>query len=155
MAIYRGCEVPEDLFFDVSRDVWVRFEHGGEVTLGMTDPAQSRCGRLVSLRFKKIGREVERGQSLATVESAKWVGPFPAVISGEILATNESGFRQDILAANKDPYGQGWLVRLKPTRLESEGGSLVTGAAAVDRYRERIDAQKLHCYRCADEGAGS
>jgi glycine cleavage system H protein len=118
----------------------------------MTDPAQSRCGRLVSLRFKKIGRKVERGQSLATVESAKWVGPFPAVISGEILTTNESGFREDILAANKDPYGRGWLVRLKPTRLEGERGSLVTGAEAVDLYRERMDAQKLHCYRCADEG---
>lgn len=120
----------------------------------MTDPAQTRCGRVVSLRFKAPGRRVARGQSLATIESAKWVGPFPAVLSGVIEATNEAAFRRDILAANKDPYGQGWLVRLRPDRLEAERAFLLTGAEAVERYRRRIDDNGINCMRCAEGADG-
>lgn len=152
--VYRGCELPEELWYDVERDVWARFEGDGSVTLGMTDPAQSRCGKVVALRFKPVGRRVARGQSLATVESAKWVGPFPAVLSGEITATNEEAFRRDILAANRDPYGVGWLVRLRPDRLAAERSALVTGAAARERYRARIDEAGINCMRCAEPAAG-
>lgn len=139
----------------MERDVWARFDGDGLVTLGMTDPAQTRCGKVVSIRFKAVGRRVSRGQSLATIESAKWVGPFPAVVSGEIVATNETAFRQDLLVANKDPYGAGWLVRLRPTNLEAERSALVTGADAVERYRKRIDAQKINCFRCAEGSNGA
>lgn len=150
MAVFAGCDVPEDLHYDVERDVWARFEPGGEVTLGMTDPAQTRCGKVVSIRFKAVGRRVARGQSLATIESAKWVGPFPAVLSGEIVETNEAVFRADILAANKDPYGSGWLVRIRPAALEAEREALVTGTEALERYKDRIAQLKVKCFRCAD-----
>lgn len=120
----------------------------------MTDPAQTRCGKIVSVRFKAVGRRVACGQSLATIESAKWVGPFLAVLSGVIAANNEATFRSDILAANKDPYGAGWLVRLEPTAWESERGRLLAGPAALERYRSRIDALGISCMRCADGGAG-
>jgi len=150
VSFHRGCEIPDDLFYDVDHDVWVRFEDGGDVTLGMTDPAQSRCGKLVNIRFKRVGRSIRRGQSLATIESAKWVGPFPAVLSGEIVANNASRFEQDILAANKDPYGRGWLARLRPIDIEAERGTLQPGSVAIDRYRERIDEMDLQCFRCAE-----
>lgn len=150
MGIYEGCDIPEELYYEVERDVWARPEAGGDVTLGMTDPAQSRCGKLVSIRFKPVGRRVRRGQSLVTLESAKWVGPFPAVLSGEIVATNEAAFRADILLANKDPYGAGWLVKMRPTDFEAERGFLVTGAEAFERYRARIAELKVKCFRCAE-----
>lgn len=150
--IYRGCELPEDLVYDVDQDVWARPEADGSVTLGLTDPAQTRCGKLVAIRFKAVGRRVPRGQSLATIESAKWVGPFPAVVSGVIAATNEAAFRADILVANRDPYGAGWLVRVTPTAWAEERARLLTGAAAVERYRARIDRYDVNCFRCA-EGA--
>jgi glycine cleavage system H protein len=152
---YRGCELPEELFYDVERDVWARVEGDGSATLGMTDPAQSRCGKVVSVRFKAVGRRVGRGQSLATIESAKWVGPFPAILSGQIVATNEAAFRRDVLIANKDPYGAGWLVRIRPDRLAEERAALLTGAAALERYRARIDQAGINCMRCADDGGGS
>jgi glycine cleavage system H protein len=135
----------------VERDVWARFEADGTVTLGMTDPAQTRCGRVVSVRFKAVGRRVARGQSLATIESAKWVGPFPAVLSGVIAGTNDPAFRRDVLVANRDPYGEGWLVRLDPDRLDAERDALVTGPEALARYRARIDTHGLDCMRCAPE----
>lgn len=154
MAVYNGCDIPEALYYDIERDVWVRFEADREATLGMTDVAQTRCGKVVSIRFKPVGRRVRRGQSLATIESARWVGPFPAVLSGEIVATNEAGFRADILVANKDPYEAGWLVRLRPTNLEAERGELVSGAEAVEPYRARIAEYKVICFRCAEGSDG-
>lgn len=150
MGVFSGCDIPEALHYDVEHDVWARFDASGEITLGMTDPAQTRCGKLVSVRFKKVGRHVPRGQSLATIESAKWVGPFPAVLSGEIVANNEAAFRDDILVANKDPYGAGWLVRIRPSDAESESQELVTGQEASLRYQARIAALEIHCYRCAE-----
>lgn len=146
--------MPEELAYDVERDVWARPEADGTVTLGMTDPAQTRCGKIVSIRWKPVGRTVRRGQSLATIESAKWVGPFPAVVSGVIAAHNEATFREDILSANRDPYGRGWLVRLRPTDWEAERATLVTGAVAAERYRARIDAQGVSCFRCAEAPDG-
>lgn len=148
--VYQGCWVPPELAYDIERDVWARFEEDGTVTLGMTDIAQTKAGKLVSILFKAPGRVLRSGQSAATVESAKWVGPFPTPLSGEIVANNEAMFDKDILIANRDPYGAGWLVRLKPAALEEERALLIPGRDAFAAIRSRIDHDKLRCYRCAD-----
>jgi glycine cleavage system H protein len=146
---WRGCVIPDDVLYDVERHVWVRLE-GGEAVLGMTDVAQTIGGKLVHVTWKRPGKVVERGRPLAVIESAKWVGPFPSPLTGEIVATNEATFARDVLVANRDPYGEGWLVRLRPTRLEEERGGLLDGEAAYERYREVIEAEEITCFRCAD-----
>lgn len=148
--VYQGCWVPPELAYDVENDVWARFEEDGTVTLGMTDVAQTKAGKLVSILFKAPGKVLRSGQSAATVESAKWVGPFPTPLSGEVVATNEGAFNRDILIANRDPYGEGWLVRLKPTALDEERTRLTPGREAFAAMRDRIDRDKVRCYRCAD-----
>lgn len=148
--VYRGCEIPPELEYDLERDVWARFEADGTVTLGMTDIAQARAGKVVSILFKAPGKNLRSGQSAATVESAKWVGPFPTPLSGEIVATNEATFAKDVLIANRDPYGAGWIVRLRPTALDEERSKLVSGREAFAAIRERIDRDKVSCMRCAD-----
>lgn len=148
--IYYGCDIPEDLFFDFERDLWVRFEADGAATLGMTDTAQTRGGKLVNIEFKKIGRVLRQGQSAATIESAKWVGPFPMPFGGEVLATNAEAFKRDILIANRDPYGAGWLVRVRPTDLDAERGHLISGEAAAEKYKQRIVELNIKCFRCID-----
>lgn len=150
MPIFYGCDIPEDLYFDYDRDLWVRFEADGSATLGMTDTAQTRGGKLVNIQFKKVGKALKAGQSAAIIESAKWVGPFPMPFAGEIVAVNEAGFRDDILIANRDPYGAGWLVRVRPLDLAAERGHLVTGAEAFERYKQRILETGLKCFRCVD-----
>lgn len=150
MRVYRGCAFPDDLFFDVDQDVWVRFEDDGTVTCGMTDPAQARCGKVVAVSFRAVGREIARGRPLATIESGKWVGPFPAPLTGIIVATNDAAFARDILILNRDPYGQGWLVRLRPTTLADERGSLRDAQQAFALYRPKIDQWGVNCLRCAD-----
>ncbi|HMR97734.1 MAG TPA: hypothetical protein PKE62_00660 [Anaerolineales bacterium] len=147
--IYYACDIPEDLTYDIERDVWIRFD--GEIaTLGMTDVAQTRCGKFAAVSFRSVGKKVEQGKTLATIESAKWVGPFPAPFSCEIVEVNESGFARDILLANKDPYGIGWLVKVRPMNLEAESSHLVTGEAAAEKYKERIKELKVNCLRCID-----
>jgi glycine cleavage system H protein len=144
-----GCAIPEDLLYDVDQHVWVRFE-GDEAVVGMTDVSQTMCGRFVQLTWKRPGRAIRRGRSLAVVESAKWVGPVPAPLSGELVANNEEAFEADIAIANRDPYGEGWLVRIAPTDLDTELGLLLDGAAAFERYREFIEENEVRCFRCED-----
>jgi len=147
--IYYACDIPEDLYYDIERDVWIRFD-GDVATLGMTDVAQTRCGKFAAISFRNLGKKVEQGKALATVESAKWVGPFPAPFSCEIVATNEEGFSKNILLANKEPYTDGWLVKVRPIDLESERGHLVTGVEAFEKYKARIQELKVNCLRCID-----
>jgi len=147
--IYYACDIPESLYYDIERDVWIRFE-GEFATLGMTDVAQTRCGKFAALSFRDIGKKVKQGKALVTIESAKWVGPFPAPFSCEIVETNEASFAKDILLANKEPYADGWLIKVKPTNFEAERGHLVTGDEAFKKYKARIQELKINCLRCID-----
>jgi glycine cleavage system H protein len=147
--IYYACDIPDDLTYDVERDVWIRFE-GETAVLGMTDVAQTRCGKIAAISFRDVGKKVLQGKPLATIESAKWVGPFPAPFSCEIVETNEAAFAGDILTANKEPYTTGWLVRVRPTNLEVEGAHLVSGAEAFEKYKARIQELKVNCLRCIE-----
>lgn len=144
-----GCVIPEGLLYDVQRNVWARLD-GDQVVLGMTDVAQTMCGKFVAITWKKPGRTVPRGRTLAVIESSKWAGPFPSPLTGEIAATNQAAFDDDILLSNRDPYGAGWLIRLRPTRLADELPDLVDGRAAFEQYRAFIEANDIRCFRCAD-----
>ena len=145
-----GCVVPDDLLYDLDRDVWVRRLESGEVECGMTDVAQTRCGRFVGVSWKHPGKVVNQGRPMAVIESAKWVGPFPAPLSGQITSDNRLAFEADIAIANRDPYGAGWLVRLRPTEFEGESGHLVDGDAAFEHYRKIIEEEGIRCFRCED-----
>ncbi|MFQ5614082.1 MAG: glycine cleavage system protein H [Anaerolineae bacterium] len=151
MAIYYGCDIPEELHYHPEYDSWVRFESDDTATLGMTDVAQTAAGKLLHIRFKAIGRQVRAGKSAATIESAKWVGPFRAPFDLEILATNLEMFAQDVLIANKDPYGRGWLVKVRVLQPQTARQSLITGAEAVAHFQQRIQDNDIRCFRCADD----
>ena len=127
----------------------MRFEDN-VARMGLTDVAQTRMGKMVSIRFKKVGKRVAAGKSIATVESAKWVGPIHSPFDGEIVATNNETFSQDILVANKDPYEAGWISVVRPDDPANAGDGLLMNEAAVDAYRIRIDELDMSCIRCAD-----
>ena len=146
---WHGCVVPDDLLYDVGMHVWVRLEDDAAV-LGMTDVAQTMGGRVVQVSWKKTGRSYPRGRSLAVIESAKWVGPFPTPLTGELLEVNDAAFDADIAIANRDPYGAGWLAKMRPSALDGELPLLSDGATAFARYRDLIDERDIRCYRCAE-----
>lgn len=146
MAFVFACELPDDVWFDVERDVWVKEDPDGVVHLGMTDPAQTRAGKILYVRAR-VGKKVQVGKSLATVESAKWVGPVPSPLDGEVIAANPEVLR-DPNVINRDPYGA-WLVAFRPTSDVGQFG-LLRGDAAVSAYRTKLQAEGLTCMRCAD-----
>ena len=145
--VWAGCVVPRDRYYDLDLHVWITFD-GDEVVLGMTDVAQTMGGRVVALTWKRPPRELARNQSIAVVESAKWVGPFPTPLSGTLTGVNRLAFEEDIALANRDPYGAGWMARLRPSDLAAEQHHLRDGAAAFEYYRDFIDRNEIHCYRC-------
>lgn len=151
MQVFAGCALPEEYLYDLELDVWIRLEDDGSARLGMTDVAQTLCGKLVSVTFQKHpGDPVRRGRTLAVIESAKWVGPFRSPLSGEVLEVNQAAFQADQLIVNRDPYGEGWLVRLAPSSLERERSALLDGVSAFPAVRERIEREEIRCFRCAD-----
>lgn len=147
MGEVNACQIPEELFYDVERDVWLRFEPDGSVVAGMTDPAQTRAGRILHVQPRPAGKLVQRGRSAATIESAKWVGPFPMPLTG-IIAEVNAAVVADPNLINRDTYGGGWIVRLRPTNLDAERGELSTGADALARYQARIEQLGITCIRC-------
>ena len=150
MVVYYGCDIPEDLYYHPKYDSWVRFEADDTATMGMTDIAQTQAGKIIHIRFKKPGRRIKAGKFAATIESGKWIGPFVVPFDAEILATNEETFRRDPLIANKDPYGEGWLVKVRvldPARARDE---LITGEDAVAFFKKKIEESGIRCFRCIE-----
>lgn len=143
MGEVNGCRLPEDVHYWVEKHVWLR-QDGEEVVVGMTDPAQKLAGKILYVNPKKVGKPVEKGQNVGTVESAKYVGPVPCPVTGEIVAVNDR-IRADGSVVNNDPYGDGWVARVRPAKLAEEMGDLVTGEAAVTAYRQKLEADNIRC----------
>ncbi len=144
MATLNNCNLPDELYYLVDKHVWLRASADGPVTVGIDDVAQNLAGTIVSCTPKKAGRAVPKGQSLATIESSKWVGPVPNPVSGEIVEVNEA-VRKSPGILNRDPYGEGWLVRVKPTNWEEDRTELVTGPEGLETYRGFLEAQGIQC----------
>lgn len=143
MTEVRKCRIPEELFYWVEKHVWLRLDDG-VATIGITDVARSLAKRVISVTPRAPGRTVERGKSVATVESGKWVGPVPTPLSGTIVEVN-GVLKTRVDAVNEDPYGAGWVVKLAPTKIDEEKGFLLTGPAAVEAYRSLLEAENIEC----------
>ena len=110
---------PDDLSYHAEHD-WARIE-GGEATLGVTWFAQDALGELVHYEAPEQGATIARDSSYGEVESVKAVSDVIAPLSGEILEVNQKVV-DGPETVNEDPYGEGWLVRIRmsdPSELES------------------------------------
>jgi glycine cleavage system H protein len=148
MADVKNCLLPDDLYYHVEHNVWLRDKGDGTWDLGMTDIAQSMAGALLHCRAKKVGKAVKEGKSLATVESGKWVGPLKAPFACEIVAHNED-VATDATVLNRSPYKQGWIIRVKPSEGVDATAALVSGEAAVEAFRKYMEEHELaECIHC-------
>lgn len=139
MALVRGCNLPDELLYDVENHVWYKEVEGGKVRLGMTTVATALAGQLVAVTPKKVGRSVQAGKSCATIESGKWVGPARSAVAGEVVAINDALVATPKLA-NEDPYDKGWLVEIKAENWDAVKGGLATGAAMASAYEAKMAA---------------
>jgi glycine cleavage system H protein len=101
---------PDDLLYHDEHD-WARIE-GEEGTFGITWFAQDALGEVVFFDPPEVGTTISKDQPYAEVESVKAVSDVVAPMSGEILAVNEA-LGDEPAAVNDDPYGEGWMVRVR------------------------------------------
>lgn len=106
---------PEDRFYDRQHN-WVRVEDG-LIVQGLSDYARQARGQVLWLDLPRPGRWVVQGEPLTALEAEQGVIRVPAAVSGEVVAVNEQLQRNAALIST-DPYGQGWLVKIRPTRRE-------------------------------------
>ncbi len=142
MPTVRGCNLPDELFYDVANNLWYRPESDGTFTVGMTVVATGMAGALVAFTAKKVGKTIDAGKSVATIESGKWVGPAKIGFQSEIVAVN------DILTgnpklANTDTYGEGWMVRVKPVDAGEPNSVLTPGSAVAAPYEAKMAADNF------------
>lgn len=105
--------IPSDLKYVDSHE-WARVESDGTVTIGISDHAQSALGDLVFVEVPEVGKTLAKGGAAAVVESVKAASDVYSPISGEVIAANGSlGAAPELV--NQDPYGNGWLFKLKPS----------------------------------------
>ena len=143
MSLVNNCNIPEDLFYVIEKHVWARRD-GDLVTIGMTDVAQNLAKSIVAVTPKAAGKPVKKGRNVATVESGKWVGPVPAPVGGEIVEVNQALTTSPGLI-NSDPYGEGWVARIRPEDWDADAADLVSGAEGVEAYRQFLDAEGISC----------
>ncbi len=104
---------------------------GDVVTIGITDYAQDQLNDIVYVEFRDPGDAVEAGGSFGEVESVKAASELYSVVAGEIIEVN-SALEDEPEVLNADPYGKGWMVRIRAASLAGLGGLM--DAAAYDAY---------------------
>lgn len=139
MPTVRGCNLPDELLYDVDNHIWFTELPDGNVRVGMTAVATAMAGPVVAVTPKKVGRSVETGKSCATIESGKWVGPAKSAAAGEVAAVNDAVKAKPGLI-NEDPYGAGWLVVIKPADWASVKPTLTPGAEVAPKYEAKMQA---------------
>jgi glycine cleavage system H protein len=105
--------IPPNLKYLESHE-WARAEADGTVTVGISDHAQGALGDLVFVEVPDVGRTLTKGGAAAVVESVKAASDVYSPISGEVVAINDALSASPELV-NQDPYGQGWLFKVKPS----------------------------------------
>lgn len=142
MPIVRGCSLPDELLYDVENNIWYRENADGTVTLGMTAIAAGMAGQLVAFTAKKAGRSIDAGKSCATVESGKWVGPAKIAFTAEVIEINDTLTASPKLA-NSDPYGEGWMVKVRPKDWGAAKAALIPGTAVAGPYETKMAADNF------------
>jgi glycine cleavage system H protein len=127
-------ELPGDLLYTDEHE-WLRREDDGSVTIGITDHAQAALGDLVYVELPELGAELDGGGDMAVVESVKAASDVYAPISGIVEEVNEA-LSDDPEVINGDPYGDGWIVRLRPSEAIDEDALL-----SPDAYQSLLDEE--------------
>jgi len=123
-------ELPGDLLYTSDHE-WLRKEDDGSVTIGITDHAQGALGDLVYVELPEVGQEVTAGGEMAVVESVKAASDVYSPLAGEVVAVNDE-LADDPQKINSDPYGDGWIARIRPDGDPEE-------TMTPDEYQEFLD----------------
>ena len=127
---------PPDLRYARSHE-WVRIE-GDTGTVGITDHAQKELGEIVYLELPEVGHVYNAEEEFGTVESVKAVSELFVPVSGEVVAVNKQAVAQPGIV-NDDPFGDGWLIKVKLSSDGEPGGLL-----SAEQYAAYLKEEETH-----------
>jgi len=110
MVMVRDYNMPDELYYS-ERHMWLRVD-GDTGIVGVTDFTQKAAGEVTYIELPEEGDEVEADELIGSLETGKWMGKLYATVSGEIIAINED-LEDEPGMINEDPYGNGWIVKIK------------------------------------------
>lgn len=127
-------DIPHDLKY-IETHQWVRVADDGTATVGITDFAQEQLGDVVYIGVPDVGVTVTGGEEAGVAESVKSASDVFSPVTGEVLAVNEA-LEDEPEKVNEDPYGEGWLFRVKL----SDPGEL-DGLMDAEAYAAHVEAE--------------
>ncbi len=126
-------ETPSDLLYSEEHEYLKKSDEAGVYFVGITDYAQGELGDVVYVELPSPGETFGKADVFGTVEAVKAVSDLFCPISGEIVAVNEA-VSDDPSILNRDPYGDGWLIKL---RVEDEGQ--LDTLLGAEEYKKHVD----------------
>lgn len=118
--------------------LWLKTEPDGHVRVGLTDFGQKMIGPIVLIRLRHEGKILSQNEIFGRFHGSKiWFGPFNAPVSGKIIEVNKSVI-EDPDIVNRDPYGEGWLIRVNAPNLEEQLKTLVHGQKQVSDLIKKL-----------------
>lgn len=136
MLKVHGCDFPEGLHYHADDQVWARLEDDGSATVGITALGIRLAGEIYMCRPKAVGSEVAQGRSVAVVELAKSIVSVRSPVSGTVTEVNQRLEAEPELV-HLDPYGAGWIARIRLADFAADAPALVHGeavAGAMERH---------------------
>ena len=124
---------PEELSYTEDHE-WIRMEDDGTAVVGITEFAQNELGDIIFIDVNTVGQSLAKGDVFGAVEAVKTVSDLFLPLEGEVLELNPAIEKSPELL-NSDPYGEGWIIRLKP----ADAGEK-TGLLTADAYRALVGA---------------
>jgi glycine cleavage system H protein len=105
-------EVPGDLLYTEEHEYLKKADEAGTYYVGVTDYAQGELGDVVFVELPEVGTKLSRMDTFGTVEAVKAVSDLYSPVSGEVVEAN-GGLADDPAVVNSDPYGKGWMIRIR------------------------------------------
>lgn len=118
--------IPADLKYTEEHE-YVRSSADGNVEVGITDYAQGELGDVVYVELPSVGTKLGKHDVFGTIEAVKAVSELFSPVAGEVVAINDR-LDQEPALVNSDPYGAGWMIRIKPADPASLGGLMDSAA---------------------------
>ena len=137
-----GIEFPDDLYYQVEHQVWARPEADGLVRVGITALGIRLAGEIYMCRPKEAGSVLEAGRSVAVVELAKSIVSVKSPLAGTVVEVNPVLARRPE-QVHREPYGEGWLVRVRAADWATAARQLVHGEAVAAAMQQHAALNRI------------
>ncbi|VVB85886.1 Glycine cleavage system H protein [uncultured archaeon] len=140
MVEIEGYKLPDELYYTKDH-TWARVEDDGTVIVGMDAYGAKAAGNIEFIDLPMEEDEFESGEAFGSLESAKWVGGLLMPVGGTVIAVNEK-IEDELNLLSEDPYGEGWLIKIRPTNLKEDLKALVHGDGVGPWLKKEIETRK-------------